>query len=293
MHRAEHQAAPRPGRPTVTAARLAALAPLLAVMLQAQALQLVEASDGVSVEAIVSRHEPTRIRIEHAAITDVFGNIQSSQCGSADATDAVPPSPSGGVTGVTPRASPALNPDGDVVVECDRDKGEIYVRPVGDSVRPVNLFVSSATATYTLVLRRADTPADTIVIRDRTPGALRRPDPGSPPPRTGPAPSHIRAMKAMLVAMASGHAPPDLRVEEIGRPVVLWREARFTLLRRYEGRGLVGEVYLLQNVSSAVMRLAEQEFDRPEHVTGVAIEQHQLEPGAATTVYVLQRGAQP
>jgi hypothetical protein len=69
---------------------------------------------------------------------------------------------------------PAVNPAGEVVVECDRDKGEIYVRPVGRRQRwqrrrgkPVNLFVSSAHATYTLLLRRADTPADTIVIRDK------------------------------------------------------------------------------------------------------------------------------
>jgi hypothetical protein len=35
-------------------------------------------------------------------------------------------------------------------------------------------------------------------------------------------------------------------------------------MRRYEGRGLVGEKYLLQNVSQAPMVLAEQEFDRPD-----------------------------
>mgnify|MGYP006195687897 CR=1 FL=1 len=44
---------------------------------------IVEASDGVSVEAIVSMKEPTRIRIDGAPITDVFGNIHSSQCGAS------------------------------------------------------------------------------------------------------------------------------------------------------------------------------------------------------------------
>jgi conjugal transfer pilus assembly protein TraE len=44
----------------------------------AQALQVVEASDGVAVEAILSIKEPTRIRIDGAPITDVFGNIHSS-----------------------------------------------------------------------------------------------------------------------------------------------------------------------------------------------------------------------
>jgi conjugal transfer pilus assembly protein TraK len=134
----------------------------------AQALQLVEASDGVSVEAILSIKEPTRIRIEGAPITDVFGNIHSSQCGMAAALPATP--------GMTPAPVPvhrrSIRPARSCWT-CDRDKGEIYVRPVGDSAKPINLFVASANATYTLLLRRSDTPADTIVIRDRTPKALK------------------------------------------------------------------------------------------------------------------------
>ena len=32
----------------------------------------------------------------------------------------------------------------------------------------------------------------------------------------------------------------------------LWAEARFALMRRYEGRGLLGEKYLLHNISQAL-----------------------------------------
>ena len=66
-----------------------------------------------------------------------------------------------------------VNPAGEIVLECDTDKGEIYVRPVGKTTKPVNLFVSSQHATYTLLLRRSDTPADTIVIRDKAPRQAR------------------------------------------------------------------------------------------------------------------------
>jgi conjugal transfer pilus assembly protein TraK len=268
-------------------AATAAIAALTAV--PAHALQIVEASDGVSVEAIVSIKEPTRIRIDGAPITDVFGNIHSSHCGAATALPATPgmssTAPGGGI-------SSAINPAGEIVLECDRDKGEIYVRPVGDSVKPINLFVSSASTTYTLLLRRADTPADTIVIRDRTPRALK--------PATaaqagaGPAPNPIRAMKALLVAMATDRVPPDVRVEETHRSVPLWIEARFSLVRQYEGRGLIGEKYLLQNVSNAPMVLAEPEFDREAGgVAGVSIEQHNLRPGESTSVYVIRRGEAP
>lgn len=254
----------------------------------AHALQTLEARDGVAVEAILSIKEPTRIRIEGAPITDVFGNIHSSNCGVT-----------GAATAGAAISTPVANPGGEIVLECDRDKGEIYIRPVGESNKPVNLFISSAQATYTLVLRRSDTPADTIVIRDKTPRQVQPAAAGAQGPHGtfGPSANHVRSMKAMLVAMASDRVPPDIRVDEVNRPMQLWAESRFSLMRRYEGRGLLGEKYLLQNVSPAVMVLAEQEFDRPDskdggQVVGVAIENHNLRPGESTNVFVIRRGTE-
>jgi conjugal transfer pilus assembly protein TraK len=268
---------------------LSAIATVAAVILAApaHALQLVEASDGVSVEAILSIKEPTRIRIEHAPITDVFGNILSSHCGPSPAL------PAGPVATAPGAGLPAINPGGEIMLECDRDKGEVYIRPVGDSLKPISLFVSSAGATYTLLLRRADTPADTIVIRDKTPKAFK--SMGLPGASAGPSPNPIRAMKALLVAMASDRVPADIQVEETHRPLQLWTEARFSLIRQYEGRGLIGEKFLLQNVGTEPMVVAEQEFDRPTselsgEVAGIAIEHHNLRPGESTSVYVIRRG---
>ena len=102
----------------------------------------------------------------------------------------------------------------------------------------------------------------------------------------------MRALKAMLVALASDQAPSDMRVEEVGRPLQLWKEARLTLMRVVEGRGMIGEVYILTNVSSQPMVLAEEEFDRDgDRVLGVAIEHHNLRPGDSTNVYVLRAGS--
>ena len=261
---------------------IACLATMTAV--PAQALQLVEASDGASVEAILSIREPTRIRIEGASITDVFGNIHSSQCGLAAALPTGP-----GMTPAGTGSSP-INQAGEIALTCDRDKGEIYVRPVGDSAKPINLFVASANATYTLLLRRSDTPADTIVIRDKTPKALKHVQ--SAP--AGPSPNQVRAMKALLVAMVSDRVPPDIRVEETHGTLPLWNEARFSRVRQYEGRSLVGEKYLLQNISEAPMVLAEPEFDREQgSVVGIAVEHHNLRPGESTSVYVIRRGETP
>ena len=244
------------------------------------ALQLVEGRDGVTVEASISIKEPTRIRIDGAVITDVFGNLYSNTCG--------------GVGTAAPGAAQgaaAVNPAGEIVLECDRDKGEIYIRPVGESAKPINLFVSSAKATYTLLLRRVDMPADTIVIRDKTPRQAKSDGPGGTRGPLGGSSNHIRSLKSLLVSMATDRVPSDVRVEEINRPVQLWVEARFSLMRVYEGRGLIGEKYLLTNVSDKPMVLAEQEFDREEgSVVAVAIEYHNLRPGESTSVYVIRLG---
>ena len=277
---------PTPRRRWAMSSTLAVAGIAAITALPAQALQLVEASDGAAVEAILSIREPTRIRIEGASITDVFGNIHSSQCGMAAALPATP-----GMAPAGAGSSP-INPAGEIALTCDRDKGEIYVRPVGDSAKPINLFVASANATYTLLLRRSDTPADTIVIRDRTPKALKHASSAQIP--AGQSPNQVRAMKALLVAMTSDRVPPDIRVEETRGTLPLWNEARFSRVRQYEGRGLVGEKYLLQNISDAAMVLAEQEFDREQgNVVGIAVEHHNLRPGESTSVYVIRRGETP
>jgi conjugal transfer pilus assembly protein TraK len=262
----------------------------LAAAPAAQALQLLDASDGVAIEAILSIREPTRIRIEEGRIVDVFGNIYASGCMPPPVLPAQP----GGVPGAG--VTPAVNPAGEVVIECDREKGEIYVRPIGEGTKPVNLFVSSAQATYTLLLRRADTPADTIVIRDRS-VAEKKIAQSSPCPAANGAASHVRGLKAMLVAMAGEQVPSDIAVKDIEQPVVLWREAHFQLERSYRGRGLVGERYRLQNVSDKPMVLAEPEFDRAGdaggEVAAIAIERHKLRPGEKTRVFVIRQGARP
>jgi conjugal transfer pilus assembly protein TraK len=259
------------------------------------ALQTIDARDGVTAEAAISLKEATRIRIDGARIANVVGNLHyGSSCdGQSVATPGQPQQP-----------PQPINPAAEVVLECDKDRGEVYVRPLGKGTKPVNLFISSAQATYTLVLKRQDIPADTIVITDKTLRQTKPPAAGSspglaaaapPPPDLAPlarSPAHIRALKSMLVVMATGRVPADMHVEELGQPVQLWQEAQFSLMRTYHGRGLVGEVYFLTNISGKPMVLAEQEFDRPEgDVTGVSIDNHNLRPGESTNVYVIRLGS--
>jgi conjugal transfer pilus assembly protein TraE len=69
------------------------------------------------------------------------------------------------------RHAAAVNPGGEIVLECDRDKGEIYIRPVGDSAKPVNLFISSARPpTPWCCAARTRRPTPSSSATGRTPG---------------------------------------------------------------------------------------------------------------------------
>ena len=68
-----------PARLLLTALLLASLTAISPPA--ALALQRIEARDGVSVEAAIALKEPTRIKIDGGAISDVFGNIYSTNCG--------------------------------------------------------------------------------------------------------------------------------------------------------------------------------------------------------------------
>lgn len=279
---------------------------------EAQALQPLVASDGATLQGLISVQEPTRVRVEGARITDVVGNLYSSHNCDAGAAAAA-----AGLTGTAAGTTPVgaglanatvINPSGEVALECDRDKGEIYLRPVGalsaTSVlgarssspgsfgKPINLFISTARATYTLLLQRAGRPADTISIRDAaTTDAKVTQERSRLDTPLGPAPSHIRSLKSMLMAMATDQLPADFHVEEVNRTLQLWAQSQFSLMRVYEGRGLIGERYQLTNVSAEPLVLSDQEFDRETgDVVAVSIENHNLLPGGSTTVYVIRLG---
>jgi conjugal transfer pilus assembly protein TraK len=248
---------------------------VLACCASAQAGQPRDVRDGDTTEAAIAIDAPTRVRLEGQRIVNVVGNIHSSS--NCDG-------PQSGAATPAQLAAPVVNARGDVILNCDLDKGEIYVRPAGTNPsKPINLFVSSPRATYTLLLRPAQMTADTLILRDRR---LESTDAVSPTVKPQPA-IHVRALKALLVAMAGGPKIGAVQVEQMDRPVALWQESDFRLVRRHEAQALLGETYRLRNTGASPMVLAEQEFDR-DGVLAVAIEQHNLRPGEATLVHVIR-----
>src|SRR6202140_988524 len=180
---------PRFLQPMLASALLISATPTLA-------LQTIDARDGVSGGASIRLKEATRIKVDGSNIPEGFGNIYSSNCGGVAAVNRDAGQPLA-----------AINPTGEIVLECDKDKGEIYVKPVAAGAKPVNLFISTARSTYTLILKRVDMPADTIVLKDRVSqqAATRLEHSG------GTSPSHVRSLKQMLTAMASDRGGADVR----------------------------------------------------------------------------------
>jgi conjugal transfer pilus assembly protein TraK len=103
----------------------------LAASQPALALQVVDARDGETVLAKVSRKELTRISVDRGRIRKVTGNA------------------------------------GEFVLEKDDEKGQVFIRPLSpDGTKPINLFVSTERSTIGLLLQPVDTPSDAIVIRE-------------------------------------------------------------------------------------------------------------------------------
>src|SRR3989442_2421848 len=125
---------PRFLQPMLASALLISATPTLA-------LQTIDARDGVSVEASIALKEATRIKVDGANITEVFGNIYSSNCGGVAALnrDAGPP-------------LAAVNPTGELFLHRDKDKGENYGKPGRARAKPIKLFISLGKSTVPLRL---------------------------------------------------------------------------------------------------------------------------------------------
>jgi conjugal transfer pilus assembly protein TraK len=168
----------------------------------------------------------------------------------------------------------------------DKVNGQVFVVPVSaDRSSPISMFVLTEGATHTLILEPRDLPVATVTIREAArPGQDGRAVAKTPIERAG---ALDLGVKRLISVMARGESSPEFKAVDLREPRALWAEASLLLVRRFEGRQLVGEHYVLRNVSGSVMRLAEQELFIPG-VIGVSIELHQLAPGASTNVFVVR-----
>jgi len=249
--------------------KLPALLALLLLLADpaAHALQIVEAQDGQSVLAKLSRKEVTRIAFETGRVRKVTGSV------------------------------------GEFLLEKDDERGQIFVRPTDpNSTKPINLFLTSDRGTVALLLQPVDTPSDSIVIREprgsRVPGTSGTSgtsgalgsvsgEGGMAATRIQAGGRHVRTLKNLLLALAQDALPEDMDATEIARDITLWPGTRMTLQRILLGTGIVGEKYLLTNVGNATLEVAESALYKTG-VMAVSVERAVLMPGEATNLFVIR-----
>lgn len=172
--------------------------------------------------------------------------------------------------------------EGDLIVEKDEENGQVFVRPATiEGAKPINVFViDDRGRTYGLLLQPADIPSENIIIRDRA----TKSEKSSIEKKGG---SHQRVIKNMVLAMVTAASPNGVEVREMRQEIPLWQEARLTLQRAYIGRSVVGEIFLLTNVSNKPMVITEPELSR-RGVISVSVENMNLAPGESTDVFVVR-----
>ena len=211
----------------------------------ATALQIVDAQDGQTVLGKISRKEITRIAFERGRIRKITGSA------------------------------------GELYLEKDDDKGQIFVRPTDvQSTKPINLFLASDRGTVALLLQPTDTPSDSIVIREPR-------ERSAAPTRMEASGRHVRTLKNLLLALATDALPEDMQAQEPGRDVTLWLGTRLTLQRVLLGSGVAGEKYQLTNTGDTTLELQESALYK-SGVMAVGLERTSLRPGEATNVFVIR-----
>lgn len=221
------------------------------------ALQAVPVHDGATVTVSVSSRGTTRLYVQNAKITDVWGkDLTSSDTG----------------------------PPGQIIVQKDDKRGQLFMRFRSPPKEKdgFNLFIGDENgAMYTLILHPdSGLEAHTVALTPtgRTGGAKRE--------RAQP---HIANIKNLMRAMANEQAPSGYSVRENAKKENLakWKNIELVLLREYAGEQMTGRVLQLTNTGKNTQVYSETEF-ADEGVLSVAIERWTLAPQERTLVYVIE-----
>lgn len=172
--------------------------------------------------------------------------------------------------------------EGELIVQEDKERGELYLRPtIG---KPVNVFITSDSGnTFALLLTPKDVPSETVLLRERI-----RPSGGGHQAGSFRDANPQKRIEKLILAMARSDLPADADVRERGQRLPLWKNTHFTLERTYFGDTYIGEVYALSNLGDKPLVMVEQEFYR-DGVVAVAIDHMTLRKNERTNLYIVRR----
>ena len=241
--------------------RAAAVAMVALAAAAAQAAQTISINESDTAVVRVSARDQTRIRAEHGRLLDVIGDVYDAQ----------------------------KNPAGRVMVLKDEADGEFYVKFVGSDTSPLKLDVKSDRGTVGLLLQPALIVSDTLVLRIQA-DEQRRSATATASRSPARSSAHVRAIKALTLAMVSPSSAPDVEVQRLplgGEVLALWKDVHFVLKSRHLVQGLTGEAYELTNASDQPRLIDERELFRPG-VLAVSLQDLSLAPGQTTRVWIVR-----
>jgi conjugal transfer pilus assembly protein TraK len=171
--------------------------------------------------------------------------------------------------------------EGEFAVSADRETGAAYLKPTTDQAQLSVFVADDAGRHWKLLLKVADVPAETLVMRDRG-------RPGEGRAHSSPTSSRHAAIRRVLLALArdTDAGRHDRQRAAGDRPAL--ERSRLFWCGRWKAF-LFGEKYQLTNVSSSRMVIDERELYR-QGVLAVMVDSLELEPGEATQVMVVLEG---
>ena len=163
-------------------------------------------------------------------------------------------------------------------IEVKVEGHEAYIKVPPTVAGPIELYLLAEGETYTLMLLPAPVPAETIVIKAGAPA-----HPGLE------SEAYIRQLKALLREIAGGSVPSGYEATLIaeGKEECPVKECSLVAVRHYAGMRLAIMEYRLSNPTKEPRTYKEQLFVRTG-TRAVAIEQHRVEPGHATRLFVVE-----
>ena len=228
--------------------------PLLALIsIEAQAKSEVVNADRFTAEVAISRYEQNLIEIQGRHISSVIPSIA-----------------------------------GALSYHQDQENGVLYFTLANEQhMGPISIFVNDDQgARYRLILVPSNQTSQEIIIvpKDREAESAK-----NPTVQTNE--SHIAMIKKMMAEMAKAsngaQISDDIQMSRVGEVIPLWKEAKLTLVNRYDSEELVGEEYQSTNVTKVLLQLREQEFYR-NNVYAVSVSKLSLEPNDTAFVYVVR-----
>jgi hypothetical protein len=174
--------------------------------------------------------------------------------------------------------------NGSFDTEVNKIKGELFLKPRRKRFETVSFFVEdNFGSTYTLVADLMNIPSESIVL-----SPTRRTKKESADKLKNP--NFIKEIKKIFKAMFNENDGGHFSVEKSDKYIPLWKETEIYESQIFHGENLLGEVWIVKNVTKSNIKMTEEEFiNAKPNTIAISIEKHDLESEESTRIFSVRR----